>query len=57
MAVAVSVPLVTFDHRLAYWIEMLRARQRRHLLLETLEQGDNVHSLSDSLYPGFPISE
>jgi hypothetical protein len=54
---AVSVPLVTFDRRLAYWIEMLRARQRRHLLPETLEQGNDARSLSDSLYPGFPISE
>jgi hypothetical protein len=56
MAVAVSVPLVIFDRRLAYWIQVLGARYRRYFLLETLEQRDDARPLSDSLYPGFPIS-
>lgn len=49
MAVAVSVPLVIFDRRLGYWIQVLGARYRRHFLLETLSQ---IHCIRDSLFLG-----
>jgi hypothetical protein len=54
MGVAISIPLVTFNRRLAFWIQILRARQRRHLLetwsKETMLVLSQIHCIRDSLF-------